>query len=494
MMKKRLGLFILIAILFLAFILRLYRFDNPVADWHSWRQVDTSSVSRNFVNKGFDLLHPTYHDLSNVPSTLDNPQGYRFVEAPIYNVFQAGFYKSVGIFSLEEWGRLVTIISSLLTIVFMYLLIKKYSDEKVALGASFLFATLPYSVYYGRTILPDPMTVTAIMGGIYFFDKWTDKLKEKGNVYSRVLYFVLALVFIASAFLLKPFAVFFILPLVAIAFNKFDLNMLKKWQFWLFAVLAVLPLILWRVWILQFPEGIPQSSWLLNGGNIRFKPSFFYWIFAQRIGGLILGFWGANFLILGILINSGSEKVYSFLKGQMHLFWAFLASSLFYLFVVARGNVQHDYYQILIIPTICIFGGLGIKFFIDPPKDFVKRYISIPLLIISLIFMIAFRWYTIRDFFNVNNPSIIVAGQAVDRLTPKDAKVIANYEGDTTFLYQTNRSGWASYEKEMPQMIKMGASYLVIADPKESDQKFGETYKIVEQTPQYVIFDLHQSP
>jgi len=62
-MKKK-ELFLLLAILIGAFIVRLYHFSWPVADWHSWRQVDTSAVSRNFVKNGFDLLRPKFEDLS----------------------------------------------------------------------------------------------------------------------------------------------------------------------------------------------------------------------------------------------------------------------------------------------------------------------------------------------------------------------------------------------------------------------------------------------
>ena len=84
----------------------------------------------------------------------------------------------------------------------------------------------------------------------------------------------------------------------------------------------------------------------------------------------------------------------------------------------------------------------------------------------------SFGWYCVRDYYNIDNPSIIVAGQAVDKLTPKNAKVIANYNGDTTFLYQTKRNGWASFEKALPQMIQMGADYLVIANPTAADFGF----------------------
>ena len=57
----------LVLIFLLGFVVRLYKFNGPVADWHSWRQADTSSVSRNFVNKGFDILHPTFRGSFQCP-------------------------------------------------------------------------------------------------------------------------------------------------------------------------------------------------------------------------------------------------------------------------------------------------------------------------------------------------------------------------------------------------------------------------------------------
>ena len=79
---KKVNFLILLVVIAGAFFVRLYHFSWPVADWHSWRQVDTSAVSRNFVKNGFDLLRPKFEDLSMAVSLKDNPQGYRFVEFP----------------------------------------------------------------------------------------------------------------------------------------------------------------------------------------------------------------------------------------------------------------------------------------------------------------------------------------------------------------------------------------------------------------------------
>src|SRR3990167_6320340 len=82
----------LILVFVLGFVVRLYRFDNPVADWHAFRQSDTNAVSTIFAREGINLFYPKYFDISNIQSGKDNPQGYRFVEFPIYNAIQAGFF------------------------------------------------------------------------------------------------------------------------------------------------------------------------------------------------------------------------------------------------------------------------------------------------------------------------------------------------------------------------------------------------------------------
>jgi 4-amino-4-deoxy-L-arabinose transferase-like glycosyltransferase len=473
----------LAAILVAGFVVRLYKFNGPIADWHSWRQADTSAVSRNFVSGGFDLLHPRFDDLSNVPSGIyDNPQGYRFVEFPIYNVAQAGLFIAFGHLTIEEWGRLVTIFCSLFSALFLLLIVKRRHDLLSGLLTAFFFVFLPFNIYYSRTILPDPLMVTFILGMIYFFDLWISK--EKLTIFSWQ--FWLTLIFAIGAFLIKPFAGFFVLPMLYLAWERFGLSgLFKKWQLWFLAVVALIPFGLWRLWMQQYPAGIPQSWWLFNGSNIRFKGAFFQWLFAQRIGEMFLGDWGL--ILFGIGLVLAKKKNYLF-------FLSFIASSLLYLFTVATGNVQHDYYQIPIIPSLAIFLGIGSAFLINPAKEVVSKYKTIPILVVVVLFMFAFSWFAVRADYDIDNPSIIAAGQAVDQLTPKNAKVIANYNGDTTFLYQTKRKGWASFEKPIPQMIQMGADYLVLANPTTADLQIGETYKIIAQTSQYVIFDLHQKP
>lgn len=480
-MNKKLEILLLSLIIIFSFIVRLYRIDNPIADWHSWRQADTSAVSRNFVNEGFDLLHPKFDDLSNVPSGIDNPQGYRFVEFPIYNILQASLFNVFGTFSIEQWGRLVTIFASLGEAIFVYLIVKKHAGSVAAIFSAFFIGFIPYSIYYGRTILPDTSMAFAILGGIWFFDEFLTSTKTR----SKVLYFILSLIFTIFAILLKPYALFFTIPMLFLAYRKYGFSAIGRWQLWFYLILSIAPFIMWRLWISQYPEGIPASSWLFNEGGIRFKGAFFYWLFADRIGRLILGYWGVILFVFGFL---------KIKKDQFAFFMSFIASSLLYMIVIARGNVQHDYYQILIVPTLAIFMGLGVDFLISFYKDILGKIKAFTILLVCIGFSLMFGWYVVRDYFNINNPSIMIAGNRVNEIVPKDAKIIALYDGDTSFLYQTQRKGWASLEKPLPEMIGMGADYLVIVNPTERDLFFSQDYKIQEKTPEYLIYNLHEKP
>ncbi len=478
MVNKSLAFRLLLLILVVGFFVRLYRFDNPIADWHSWRQADTSSVSRNFVTSGFDLLHPTFDDLSNVPSGVDNPKGYRFVEFPIYNTLQAGLYKIIGVLTLEEWGRLISIFASLFGSFVIFQLLNKYSGAKAGLAGAFFYTFLPYNIYYSRTILPDPSMAAVVIGAVYFFSEWTDSCGKDLKC------FAFSLILLSSAILLKPYALFYGLAFLVLSYQAFNWQAIKNWKLWVYVIAAVVPFILWRLWMRQFPEGVPSNTWLLNGNGIRFRPAFFRWVGYERLTKLISGYFGVILIFLG-----GFQLV----REKQKLFYgSLIVGALAYLCVFATGNVQHDYYQIVIMPVLAIVYGLGTGFLLDSKKRWVTPK-SIILLLVT-VGTLGISWMQVKDYFNINNRSILIAGEYVDKTIPKDAKVIANYSGDTSFLYQTKRKGWPSFEKPLPEMVSMGADYLVLANPKSQDLYFAKDYKIIAQTKDYLLFDLHQKP
>jgi hypothetical protein len=469
---------LLFIILLLAFVLRLYKFSEPIADWHSWRQSDTAAVSRLYVENGIDLLHPKYLDISNLASGIDNPQGYRMVEFPLLNVLHVGVAKILPFLEFDQAARLTTIIFSLVTTLFIFLLVKRYFSVRAALFASFFYAVLPYSIYYGRSVLPDTAMIASVLGGIYFFSVWGEKKNFQFSIFN--FQFWLALIFTVASLLFKPYAIFFLLPMVVIAFQTLGWGAFKKISLWLFAFLAVMPFAGWRLWIGQYPEGIPASNWLFNEGNIRFKGAYFYWIFGERISQLILGYYTA-FVTMGIFKRDFEKR--------FMLFLSLLVSSLIYLVVIARGNVQHDYYQIAIVPVLAIFIGRGIDFLLSQ-DGWVNKVVGISIVIVTSFLMIILSWYHVRDYFNINNRDMVEVGKKADSILPKNARVIAPYGGDTTFLYYINRPGWPHYEKSTKELIEMGATHSVLLNPDANlIQEMENNYTIIASDSAYIIVE-----
>ncbi len=467
-MKHR-STWILAVILIIGLFVRLYRINAPLGDWHSWRQAVTCAVARECVQSGIDVLRPGCMDLSSIPSGKDNPQGWRMVEFPAVNGLAAVVIREIGgigeIGQLVVWERLISIIFSLGSIVFLFLIAGRLSGERVGLLAAGVMAILPYNIYFSRTILPEVPLVFFALATIYFSirDFWWP-----------------AALTAAISLLLKPYAIFLAGPIVYFGWKKYGINLVKSVKPWIFLALVFTPFILWRVWISQFPEGIPAFTWLLNGNGIRFKGAFFRWIFADRLGRLILGYFGLIPLGVGLIAKPADKE------GWFYRWWGL--GILAYVTVFATGNVQHDYYQIITIPIISIYAAKGIDWLLRPPQS-ISRAASYGLLGVAILFSLAFGWFHIRDYFNINHPEIVEAGMAADRVLPVTAKVIAPYDGDTAFLFQTNRKGWP-IGGGIDDKVSKGATHYVSVRFDEETGELMEKCRVMVKTEKYVIIDL----
>lgn len=470
---SRIEYLLLLVIVLGALGVRLYKIDNPVADWHSWRQADTASVSRSFVQDGIDMLHPRYHDISSVPTGFNNPEGWRFVELPLFNALHAWFAKTFAFWSLERWGRTIAVFASLASTVLLYFIGKRFLGVAGGILSAFFFAFLPFNIYFSRVILPEPLIVAVALLSLWFFILWIDR--------DSFWFWLLSALSFALALLLKPYAIFFAVPMVYLSWEKFGLKSLINLRLWMFLSLSLIPVFFWRAWMNNFLEGIPHWLWAFNGDNIRFKPSWWWWIFEERLGRLILGVWTIAPFAVGFLHQK--QKDFPWFLHSM-FFGQFL-----YFATVATASVRHDYYQTLAIPAIALLLASGTKTLweIKVGHDTVRRLVVLGCIVLGL----SFSAYQIKEFYKINHPEILIAGAAVDRLLPQGAKVIASYNGDTAFLYQTKRRGWPHATLPMSEMVeRLGAEYYVSVNFDPQTKEVMEQYQVLDKTEQYVIVKL----
>jgi len=465
----------LISVFCLSFILRTYKIDNPIADWHSWRQADTAAVARNFAKEGINLFYPKANNFfKQNAADLENPNRYFLNEFPFYNAIVAVVYKFTGI--QEKYARLVSVFISSLTAICLYLLVKQYSGRFIAGLSAIFFAVLPYNIYYGRVTMPDPTFIFFSVFSLLLLTLWLDK--------ESIIWAILGSLSLTLAMLVKPYAIFLGIPISYMVFRKWGLMFFKNFQVWLVVFLSLIPLALWRYHINQHPEGMFGSEWLINATDIRFKGAFFRWIIFDRMNRLIFATGGFVLFWLGI-ISARTKK-----EGLFFLSW--LLSVFCYITYFAMGNVTHDYYQMPLIPIGCIFMAKGFIWLLKKGNDFISRVVNITLAFSFILLMLGLGWYEVRGFFNINRWEIVEAGKEVDKILPKDAKVIAPYNRDPAFLYQTNRNGWSGLRNldELREYITKGATHYASVDFDAVTNELMKNCNVVKKEEKFVIIDL----
>ncbi len=530
---------IVLALLLLAFFVRLYRVSNPLLDWHAWRQADTASVTREYLKHGINPLQPTFLDISNTPSGTDNPVGYRMVEFPIINLTTATILQPFPNVPLEQASRLFSIIFSVAGLAALYGIVRSISGKEVALASGIVYAFLPYSIYYGRVVIPEPILLGTMLTSIYAFQRWL--LSESK------WWYLLSFVTLLISYLLKPYAIFFMLVFVALSYLRFSWKMFFQPWLWLFAIITPLPMLWWRSWITHYPEGIPGSSWLFNGNDIRFKPAWVRWIFFERLNRLISG-------TLGVILIGANSLSLTFSETLVYGSW--WLGMLLYLSVFATGNVQHDYYQALLIPIVAISIGRGavtLLTYLSKMKPTIKQlfpfalwlfvviaysstlafgwqlsgffpekihteFIVMSIASVGVVLLLAWHarhrnfskfvaslivgglflgamilsWQYVGGYFNVNHWQYVRAGQAVQAVAAPDALIIAPAMGDTQLLFQTDRRGWP-IGGEIEKKISQGADYYLSTNQDDETNELLQRYMAVAQTDEYTLIDLHQS-
>jgi 4-amino-4-deoxy-L-arabinose transferase-like glycosyltransferase len=462
----------------LALLLRLYKIDNPIADWHSWRQADTAAVSRNFIKEGFNPLYPKFDSLHALNSYGEkNVNRYFFAEFPLYNIIAHPLYAIFGI--NEIYLRLVSAIFSSASTIVLFFLVKKYSSITVAYLSAFFLAIIPFNVYYGRVTMPDPLHVFLSISALLLVTLWLEK--------TTIFRLILAGTTLALAILTKPYGIVLGLPIAVLIMTSSNKNFKKIWlQILFFAFLSLAPYALWKWHIDRYPEGQFGTAWLFNSTNIRFKGAFFHWIIFERLNKLILGAGGFVLFFVG-LVCPKEKKEWLF-----YLSW--LSALAIFICVIATGNVTHDYYQLPLVPILAILSAKGVEFIFHLGQGKIRKTFNTTVILSLIVMMLAFGWFEVRGFYQINNPAIVEAGKKVDQITPKNAKVVAPYNWDPAFLYQTNRIGWPAMTGSIDDMIKLGATHYVSVNFDEETKEIMKKYKILEETNRYVIIELILKP
>ncbi len=207
--------YIALVILALALMVRFYHLQAPLIGVHSWRQADTAAVARNFNRNGYRIFYPQI-------DWGGNSSGLVEMEFPIYPFLVSLFYKIWGV--SELFGRLLSIVFSLITIMIFYLLVQQLIDRMTALWSCVFLGVLPFTIYYSRTFMPEAMLMMSLVAGIYFFVQWLNNSQWK--------YLWSSAAFVALSCLIKIPSLYIGLPLLYLAWLRFGKKIYSQITLW----------------------------------------------------------------------------------------------------------------------------------------------------------------------------------------------------------------------------------------------------------------------
>ena len=198
--------YILIVILFGALLLRIIGL-NKVPPELFGDELDVGYQAYSLLKTGRDYkgqILPLYiHSFSEWRAPL-----LMYVTVPF-----------VGVFGSNEWGvRLPSVFFALVTIIFLYLLVKKTLNSKTAVLSALLLAISPWHIQYSRAAFEVSLLLALILSAAYFFIL---SFEKNNLIYLSVFLFSLAFYTYSTAILFIPLFLILLILLNRTAFSKF---------------------------------------------------------------------------------------------------------------------------------------------------------------------------------------------------------------------------------------------------------------------------------
>lgn len=232
----------------------------------------------------FDEAFSVYHAQQSLAHIVTLPD----TTPPLYLVILHFFIK---IFSTEEfWVRLPSVIFGVLSVMFIYLLAKKFFNQKVGIYAALILAFSSYHIYYSQEARAYTLLYFLSLASMYFFVEYLKSEKKKEGFYYLIFTVLLLYSHIYAIFLVLTQNIVFIF----LKAKQSDwISRTKKWF-----ILQFTAFVLFIPWILiplGQSEELKSSMWITKKHliNLFFVPLGFS-------GGILLGVIYTSLFVYGL--------------------------------------------------------------------------------------------------------------------------------------------------------------------------------------------------
>lgn len=335
-MGGRVRRLLLFVILLIALVARLRGITNPLLDDQGWRQADTASMAIHMLGRLTDfpkVFLPQLNYDGVTPQIVE-------LEFPFLPYLMACTWTLFG--WADIWGRLWSVVLSLVTVGGVYYLGRKMFTDRVGLLAAAIYALMPLSIYYGRVVMPEPMAQAWSIWALAMIWQWRNSPEHRGLWKIGLL--------MAGAILAKlPQLMLF--P-VALLLGFYPLKQKRVGQLARFCLIVLIPPLVYYLWV-HF-NAAPSNQFVsgIMAGNMTDTTNLDWKLLSKNIQ---RGFTGSVLLLSGVGIG---RLIYSRSPGRIGLI-AWGGIGVLYIGLVCV-RIPLDYYLVPILPLVALLSAYAL--------------------------------------------------------------------------------------------------------------------------------------
>ena len=156
----------------------------------------------------------------------------------------------------QPWvGRGIVALFAVLGVVAMFGFVSLYWGQPAGFMAGLFLALSPLSVYFGRALIDDIPSLSLAIAGLWGVATWARTDSRRA--------LVLGMIAITLAVLVKVVALYIYFPVVAVLWDRWRWQALRRPVAWAIVILPLLPNLAWYAWAHQV--GLHYMTFGLGG-------------------------------------------------------------------------------------------------------------------------------------------------------------------------------------------------------------------------------------
>lgn len=405
---------LLAAVAGLSVLVHLIGLRAPLLDYHYHRQVNTASIARGYQRDARPIHRPRvdWEGPEDRLAATELPV-YMYVYGKLWNLWGLG----------ETWGRVLSLLASMLTAVLLFLLFEREFGREPAFYGALLFSLSPLEIYFGRTVQPEATALLGLTAGLYF---WELSLERQRPWWALALAAFGVLLAVGHKL---PYAHVF-LPLLALTYRRLKHKAWSDRRMWLAGSISMALVFAWYRYASTGVYVVPTKSEQF-AALFDYKRTLYFaqFLLTSRFLELVTTYGGM------ILFLVGARRI---LVGKKDVFWlAWFLGTLLHTVALGYYAHSHDYTALPLVPVAAGLMGVGVATLRESKKARVRA--AAFLLMLSVPLHAALRiphWY--RQGLDYRER----AGEAARAVSLPEDLFVTCGAAPSVLLYYLDRRGW----------------------------------------------------